>query len=96
MKIINANLPALLSPNASGPGQVSAGKRDEPLFQKILNEVNKLQDQADNNIHQSILGRADLHETMLSLEKASLGLKMLLQVRNKMIQTYEELSRMNM
>jgi flagellar hook-basal body complex protein FliE len=30
------------------------------------------------------------------MEKAGLGLKVLVQARNKMIQAYEELSRMNM
>jgi flagellar hook-basal body complex protein FliE len=66
------------------------------IFSKVLAEVNGLQSQADAKIRESLLGKADLHETMLSLERAGLGLKVLLQTRNKMLQAYEELSRMNM
>ncbi len=66
------------------------------LFSKVLAEVNDLQHRADAKIKDSLLGRADLHETMLAMERASLGLKVLVQARNKLVQAYEELSRMNM
>jgi flagellar hook-basal body complex protein FliE len=65
------------------------------IFARVLAEVNDLQHRADAKIRDSLLGRADLHETMLAMERASLGLKVLLQARNKMVQAYEELSRMN-
>ncbi len=64
------------------------------VFEDMLAEVNKLQQQADTKVGQSLLGKTDLHEAMLDLEKATLSLKLLVQVRNKMIQAYEELSRM--
>ena len=80
--------PGLGPDRASGPG--------ESIFAKVLAEVNGLQHRADAKIKDTLLGRADLHETMLAMEKASLGLKVLLQARNKMIQAYEELSRMTM
>ncbi|RJR36398.1 MAG: flagellar hook-basal body complex protein FliE [Deltaproteobacteria bacterium] len=74
-----------------GPG---GEKEFGHLLSGMVNEVNKLQQESNKKIEGSLLGQEDLHETMLSLEKSSLGLKLLLQVRNKMIQAYEELSRM--
>lgn len=66
------------------------------LFGRIMAEVNGLQRQADAKIQGFLLGQADLHEAMLSLEQAGLGLKLLVQARNKIIQAYEELSRITM
>jgi len=37
-----------------------------------------------------------VHEAMLALEKADLSLRLLVKVRNKLVQAYEELSRMPM
>jgi flagellar hook-basal body complex protein FliE len=73
---------------ASSPGQ--------DTFSEVLFEVNGLQQRADAKIQETLLGRADLHEAMLALERAGLGLKVLVQARNKMLQAYEELSRMAM
>ena len=72
------------------------GEAAPNAFQNLLKELNSLQNQADGKIGRSLLGQEDLHEAMLSLERASLGLKVLVQVRNKMVQAYEELSRMTM
>lgn len=72
----------------SAPGKTS--------FASLLDEVNGLQRRADAEIQEALLGRADPHEAMLALERAGLALKVLVQTRNKMIQAYEELSRMNM
>ena len=66
------------------------------LFQEILADINGQQQQADTQVRQSLLGEADLHDAMLALEKANLSLRLLVQVRNKLVQAYEELSRMPM
>lgn len=80
----------------SGAAGSPFGESTPNAFQTLLKELNSLQNQADGKISQSLLGQEDLHEAMLSLERASLGLKVLVQVRNKMVQAYEELSRMTM
>ncbi len=66
------------------------------VFQQILAKVDGQQRQADAQVERSLLGKADLHEAMLALEKANLSLRVLVQVRNKLVQAYEELSRMPM
>jgi flagellar hook-basal body complex protein FliE len=81
----------------AGPGPAPAGTPpDAGEFRRLLTEVISWQREADQAIRQSLLGEKDLHEVMLALERASLGVKVLVQVRNKVLQAYEELSRMSL
>jgi flagellar hook-basal body complex protein FliE len=41
-----------------------------------------------------VLGKKDIHEAMAAIEQANLSLRMVIQVRNKMIAAYEEIMRM--
>jgi flagellar hook-basal body complex protein FliE len=95
MKISSPDLLAQIAPTGS-EGSQPASRVGKDIFAQVLNEVNGLQQHADTKIRESLLGRADLHEAMLAMERAGLGLKVLVQARNKMIQAYEELSRMTM
>ena len=85
----------MASPTASLPSPSSASQSTN-LFQQMLSDINGQQRQADIQVQRSLLGEADLHEATLALEKADLSLRLLVQVRNKLVQAYEELSRMAM
>lgn len=94
MKIMAPN-PNLISPQgAQGLGTPPPKEDFGNLLNNMVGEVNKMQQDSDQKITGSLMGKEDLHEAMLSLEKANLGLKVLIQVRNKMIAAYEELNRM--
>ena len=94
MKIAAPN-PALIAPQGNQGLDGPAPRKDfGNVLNKMMDEISGLQQDGDQKISGSLVGKEDLHEAMLSLEKANLGLKVLLQVRNKMIQAYEELSRM--
>ena len=94
MKITPPN-PALMAPQGGQGLTTQAPKEDfGNLLNNMVNSVNKMQQDSDQKISGSLTGAEDLHEAMLSLEKANISLKLLLQVRNKMIQAYEELSKM--
>jgi len=79
------------NPGSSGPPPGSGG-----LFKNMLAQVSQGQRQADVQIQQALTGTGELHDAMLALENANLGLKFLIQVRNKLLQAYEELNRMSM
>jgi flagellar hook-basal body complex protein FliE len=73
-------------PDASSFGQV--------LMQSI-NDVSRLQNEADQVIKELASGRQlDIHNTMISMEKASVAFKLLMQIRNKVISAYETIMRM--
>ena len=60
-----------------------------------LSEVNKTVVDADQQVRELSLGKTDnLHQVMLSLEQAKLSFEMVVQVRNRMIEAYQEILRM--
>ncbi len=85
---------SLGSPTEEALRPSDAAVSTNSVFKNMLSEVNALQLQADRVAGQSLMGKEDLHEAMLALEKANMSLRLLVQVRNKLVQAYEELSRM--
>ena len=83
----------IASPKESSPSPNSASQ-GKNIFQHMLAELNNQQHQADTQVQRSLLGEGDLHEATIALEKVDLSLRLLVQVRNKLVSAYEELSRM--
>jgi flagellar hook-basal body complex protein FliE len=83
------------SPMTNSSSEKSASQ-EKNVFQQMLAEVNNQQHQADSQVQRSLLGEGDLHEAAIALEKVDLSLRLLVQVRNKLVSAYEELSRMPM
>ena len=64
-------------------------------LQKSMEEVNVDQVAADNSIKDLVAGKSkNIHETMLQIQKADLSLKTMMQVRNKILEAYKEIIRM--
>lgn len=83
----------------SVPGQASPAGESANTFVGMLREsldkVNEAQHQADSAIKELVAGRSkNIHETMLTIEKADASLKMAMQVRNKILDAYREIMRM--
>ncbi len=72
----------------------------DPLsdFKKALSQsieaLNRLSDEAEQKVQGMVLGETDIHEAMIAMEKAGISLKLMIQVRNKVIAAYEEIMRM--
>lgn len=96
MQINPSDMLGLIEPQRGGTSSSQTTSKEKNLFQEMLAEVNGQQYQADSQVRQLLLGKVDLHEAMLALEKADLSLRLLVQVRNKLVRAYEELSRMPM
>jgi len=64
-------------------------------FHKAIHEVDIIQKQADQAVIDLTTGRKqDLHQTMISIERADTAFQLMMQVRNKIVSAYEEVSRM--
>ncbi len=62
-----------------------------------LRDVSQLQDRADNMAVQLALGHdVDIHDAVLATEEARLAFDFTLQIRNKLIEAYQEVMRMSM
>jgi flagellar hook-basal body complex protein FliE len=93
------NIKNVLSGPVGKPGPYQRVSGD-PLsdFRTALSEsihdVNKLLGQADEKAQEMALGQGDIHQAMMAMEEANISLRMLIQVRNKIVAAYEEIMRM--
>lgn len=91
-----------IGPNQINPAQAagSIDKSDASFLDTLkesIRQVNDAQMQADQAITDLTTGKQqDLHQTMIAIEKASLSFELMMQVRNKIVSAYEEISRMQL
>jgi len=67
----------------------------QKVFSHALNNLQTLQDKSNDLTKSLAVGEInDLHQVMIAAEKASLSLQFVIQVRNKAIEAYQEVMRM--
>ena len=77
-----------------GSGGAESTSFADQLESKI-SEVNQLQNKADSAMEAaSVKGATNIHETMIQLEGANMGLLLLSKIRNKALDAYHEMMRM--
>jgi flagellar hook-basal body complex protein FliE len=65
------------------------------ILKTLVTETNQQQQNADQAIQQLHAGgEKNLHEAMISMEKADISTRYMVQVRNKAIDAYQEIMRM--
>ncbi len=70
------------------------GKDFFKILKEAIEEVDKLQLEADEAIKELMVGKGDLTSTVLALEKADISFRLMMQIRNKLIRAYEEVMKM--
>lgn len=83
----------------SGLTLPSEGTQKTESFSQFLNrsidEVNEMLGAADQSARELASGKSEnLHDAMITMEKAETAFKLLVQVRNKVIDAYQEVMRM--
>lgn len=67
----------------------------QDMFKNALDEVNDMQIQSDKLTDDFASGKTDdIHNVMITAEKANISLQFALQVRNKALDAYNEIMRM--
>ncbi|GAA0178086.1 hypothetical protein SH2C18_12000 [Clostridium sediminicola] len=95
MKIgnITNNMNSLLIDNEKTNGDFSFGK----ILNDRLNNLEELQNKADDLTTKMVTGEVqDIHKVMIASEEAQIALQMTVQIRNKVIEAYQEVSRMQL
>jgi flagellar hook-basal body complex protein FliE len=96
MDIAFARIGGLEGPERAGNSNPKAA--DAAAFAgelgRALGEVDKLQIEADQQASQVAQGAGNIHEMALALEKADVAMRMAVRVRNKVVDTYNEIMRM--
>jgi flagellar hook-basal body complex protein FliE len=86
------NIPRTM-PSPAAPTQKASGS--PASFSKLLNEavqqVNDVEKGSQGELQKFLSNESDLHSVMISLEKADLSFQVMMQVRNKIVQAYQEI-----
>jgi flagellar hook-basal body complex protein FliE len=81
--------------DSSGSAGKISGDSFADSLKKAVNSVDALQKDADVKMQELATGKSqNIHETMIAAEKADIALKLMVQVRNKIIDAYQEIMRM--
>jgi flagellar hook-basal body complex protein FliE len=84
--------PAITSPVQQLGGQ---GNSFGDLLSKAIDQVNDLQIDAGDKVKKMVSGELDdLHEVMIAAEKAKTSFELLMEIRNKSLEAYREIMRM--
>ncbi len=80
---------------AAGIGNTETGGSFSNLLGNFVGEVNAQQNAAGDAVSGLMSGKnVSLHQAMISMEEASVSFQMMVEVRNKMLDSYQELMRM--
>lgn len=87
-------LPPSLNNEKAGGGKPVEGKKFSSLLSDAIQDINKLQINAEETISKVQLDNtASIHEAMIALEKADISFRAMMQVRNKIMDAYQEIMR---
>lgn len=87
----------LATPASAIQGNAAQGNAGTQPFKNILlealDQVNSMQSQANQAVEQLVTG-GDVNpaEVLTSLQKADISFRMMLQIRNKLVQAYQEVN----
>ena len=97
---MNINLPSVGPPLLGLKNEAESQKQSvesgfSRTFEKLLQDVNQQHLNAEaKQVELLVTDNKDIHGTMLALEKADLSMRLMLQIRNKLVSAYEEVMRM--
>ncbi len=79
-----------VTPAASG----GAGAAFGAALEHLLQSVDRSAGDANTAVADMVEGKGDVHDAMIALQRAESTLQLTIQVRNKLMQAYQEIMRM--
>lgn len=77
-----------------GSGNDAGSKSFGNMLTDMIRDAGRLQNEADRSITQVQMGtKGSVHEAIIALEKADISFRTMLQVRNKLLEAYQEIMR---
>lgn len=84
---------AALSANKQEQGKTNLSFPE--VFKEMVQNANDLQQQAADIAEKFALGEVtDIHDVMIAAEEAGVALNLVMEIRNKLIEAYQEMMRM--
>lgn len=95
---ITSGLPAFTGTNPTSPSvpAIAGGEGGfGATLKNAVNQVNDLSDASDQKVTELLQGdRQDIHNVMIAVEKADIAFQLMMQVRNKIVNAYQEVSKL--
>jgi len=77
-----------------GPAAGPKGQSFLDSMREAVEKVNELQQASGAEVRRLITGETeDLHKTLLAVQRAELAFELMMEVRNKVVQAYQEIMR---
>ena len=86
---VYSDIPRMM-PTPSAPKSQPGGSFGN-LLKDAIQQVNDVDKTSQGELQKFMSNESDLHSVMISLEKADLSFQMMMQVRNKIVQAYQEI-----
>lgn len=89
--------PVIERPSVAKPDVASDGEQDfSHMLMDVMKEVTNLQNESKTMAENFLTGRRPVehHDLMIAMERASVAMQLTMQVRNKALEAYQEISRM--
>lgn len=61
---------------------------------KLVDSVEKTEGEANGAVVNMLDGKGEVHDAMIALQRAEMSLQLTIQVRNKLVQAYQDVMRM--
>jgi len=92
---ISSIRPVDIAPVAPLKVDAKSGEAFGAILQDAMHSVGQLNDNASKSVENFLSGEGDdLHKTIMATQRADLAMELFLQVRNKVVQAYQEVMRM--
>jgi flagellar hook-basal body complex protein FliE len=94
LRILPAEIDSASSSSPFSPEtETGAGFRE--VLHSAIDDMQQLEGQAEAKVAGVLTGNgADVHSALIAVEKADLSFQLMMQVRNKIVSAYEEISKM--
>ena len=87
--------PSRIQPVVDSPGGTRSSGDFQRVFEDVVGGVEKLRQGANRSVEAFLAGEGEeLHQMVLSTQRAELAFELFLEMRNKVVQAYQEIMRM--
>lgn len=77
-----------------GVGKSEKGSKFSGMLTEAIDEVNNMQHMADQKMGALMRGETkDIHDTVLAVQQADTSFRLMMNVRNKIVEAYKEISK---
>jgi flagellar hook-basal body complex protein FliE len=84
-----------LTQRVGGKSDGTGGETFGTALKRFVDDVNHLQTEMDTKIEKLATGEIkDVHEVMIAVDEASTAMEFMLEIRNKIVEAYQEVMRM--